>query len=92
MSEPRSTRHLALGKKLRAQIPAASPSTSPATMFWGVVDSVSTGPPATVAVLISGSSLSTPGLRHDASYTPTEGDTCWGLKVDGDYFVIGKRA
>jgi hypothetical protein len=59
---------------------------------FGVVQSSTAGPPASVTVTLSGSSTSTAGIRYLASYTPTNGDTVLILRAGGDLVCIGKLA
>ena len=65
------------------------------TGFWGVIASVTTGPPATVGVQINGGGVAVTA-RRDSAYIPTVGDTVYGRMTSGrdgpDYLVEGKTA
>jgi hypothetical protein len=52
-----------------------TPSTPSKSTVWGVVVSITAGPPKTVIIALQGSSVRTGQLRYHNSYSPTVGDT-----------------
>jgi hypothetical protein len=61
--------------------------------LWGVIDTVHTGPPSTLDVRISGSTVVTPGLRYrDNIYTPTAGQVVEVVREGRDLVVVGRLA
>lgn len=80
-----SPTHLRLANKLRAKI--APKVDGPAVMFWAVVSAVNTT--AHTVTITRGTTTAIPGVHYDKSYTPTVGDTVWGLSVGGDQLVCG---
>jgi len=67
-------------------------ATAPATLRWGVVTAVVTGPPKTVTAQLSGSSTPTAGIRYLSSYTPTVADVVAMLVTGTDVLVLGRLA
>lgn len=60
-------------------------------MFWATVTAIASGP-ASLTLLISGSSTPIPNIRYAASYTPTVADVVFGLSIGPDFVVLGKIA
>jgi hypothetical protein len=57
--------------------------------IWGVVESISAGPPKTLGVKLQGSPTASVGLTFLGSYQPTVGDYVLCLKYGNDLKVIG---
>lgn len=76
---PASTR---LGRSLRSVTPDLR-------LRQGTVDTVNA---ASVDITMAGSSIVIPGVRHLASYTPTEADNIYLLQSGSDLLVLGKLA
>ena len=77
---------LATMQKLRRTVKPPKPPRL--RMFRATVTAVQAGPPATVDIQ-QGSLSVVPGVRYDASLTPTVGMAVWGLTVGGDWQVCG---
>lgn len=73
---------------------AAKPTPSNPTlrMVWASVVSIQTTPHNSLTIKVQGASTTTAGIRYDASYSPTVGDTVWGLWNGADLVVLGKLA
>lgn len=60
--------------------------------LWAVVKATQTGPPHTVVIQITGATTLVSGVRYNATYTPTIGDTVYGRIAGTDMLVEGKCA
>lgn len=83
-----SPRSMKTAKQIRGKLNASSRGTR---RFWATVTAISAGPPKTVT-LQQGTLSPVSGIRYDAGYTPTVGDTVYGDTDGNDYLVLGKRA